>query len=346
MEGGRPQGDIQRLTTQEIPSMAESVADPGLAPAASGPVLALVNPVSGGGRGAGVWLRVGPSLREVFPRLDLEVTEGSGLAETLAARWARREPDGLLLVVGGDGTVHEAVNGLLAGGSAGVVLAVVPAGTGNDFARSTGVPLDPAAAAERHVRQVRAGIAVRRMDVGRLTFRDRGGAARTRHFLNSVSVGVSPRANRIAQAMRGVVPGRLRYPLGGVAAVLSGGAVRYRVTQGGEVRFEGEALNLTIANGPTFGGGLRISPGSSLTDGVLEQVIIGRLGVARALTALGRLYGGTHVGMRGVSVTPVREALTIEVATGAMLAEADGQEFELDGPLTVEPVPGGLTLLA
>ena len=327
--------------------MGESAADPGPAPAASVPVLALVNPVAGGGRGAGVWLRVEPSLREAFPRLDLEVTEGPGLAETLAARWVRREPEGLLLVVGGDGTVHEAVNGLL--GEAGIAgpLGVVPSGTGNDFARSTGIPLDPGAAAERLARWLSGAPAppARRVDLGRLSFRDRGGAARSRLFLNSVSVGVSPRANRIARAMRGVVPGRLRYPLGGVAAVLSGGAGRYRVTSGGAVRFEGEALNLTIANGPTFGGGLRISPGSSLTDGVLEQVIIGRLGVARAMLALGRLYGGTHAGMRGVSVTPVREALTIESGTGALLAEADGQEFEIDGPLTVEPVPGALPIL-
>ena len=328
--------------------MREPAADPDPGRAASAPALALVNPVAGGGRGAGVWLRLGPSLQEAFPGLDLEVTEGPGLAETLAARWARREPDGLLLVVGGDGTVHEAVNGLLGDGAAAGPLGIVPSGTGNDFARSAGVPLDPAAAVERLARWLRSGPAraVRRIDLGRLTFRNRSGAATTRLFLNSVSVGVSPRANRIAQAMRGVVPGRLRYPLGGVTAVLSGGAGRYRVTSGGAVRFEGEALNLTIANGPTFGGGLRISPASSLTDGVLEQVIIGRLGAARALLALGRLYGGTHVGMRGVSVTPVREALTIESAAGAMLAEADGQEFEIEGPLTVEPVPGALSLLA
>ena len=316
--------------------------------AGSSAVLAIVNPVARGGRGAEVWRRAEPALRAGFPGLEFAETTAPAHAETLAAEWARRRPDGIVLVVGGDGTVHEAVNGLLGDGAATGPLGVVPSGTGNDFARSTGVPLDPAAAVERLARWLRSGPAraVRRIDVGRLTFRDWSGAARTRLFLNSVSVGVSPTANRIAQGLRGVVPGPLRYPLGGVAAVLSGGAELYRVTSGGAVRFEGEALNLTIANGPTFGGGLRISPGSSLTDGVLEQVIIGRLGAARALLALGRLYGGTHVTMPGVSVTPVREALTIESVGGAMLAEADGQEFEIEGPLTVEPVPAALSLLA
>ncbi len=308
--------------------------------------LAVVNPAARGGRGLGVWRRVEPAVRAAFPALELVETEAPGHAETLAAAWGRGHPDGILLVVGGDGTLHEAVNGLLGGGCTGASLAVVPAGTGNDFARSTGVPLDPAAAVERHARQVRSGIPVRRVDVGRLTFRGRGGAAETRFFLNSVSLGVGPRANRLAQAMRRVVPGRLRYPLGGAIAVLSGGTRRYRVTSGSALRFEGDALNLTIANGPTFGGGLRISPGSSLSDGILEQVIIGRLGAVRALAALSRLYGGTHVGMRGVTVAPVGEALTIESDGGATLVEADGQEFEIEGPLTVGPVPGALGLLA
>jgi diacylglycerol kinase (ATP) len=312
---------------------------------AAAAALAVVNPVARGGRGLGVWHRVESALRAAFPALELAETAAPGHAESLAAAWAQGHPEGILLVVGGDGTVHEAVNGLLGAGCAGTALAVVPAGTGNDFARSTGVPLDPAAAAERHARHARAGIPVRRVDVGRLAFRDRDGAAQARFFLNSVSLGVSPRANRLAQAMRRVVPGRLRYPLGGVAAVLSGATRRYRVTTGSALRFEGDALNLTIANGPTFGGGLRISPSSSLTDGILEQVIIGRLGAVRALAALSRLYGGTHVGMRGVTVAPVGEALTIECDHRVLLAEADGQEFEIEGALTVEPVPGALRLL-
>src|ERR1043166_9603227 len=102
---------------------------------------------------------------------------------------------------------------------------------------------------------------------------------------------------------------------------------------------------LTIANCACFGGGLRISSASSPDDGVLEQVVIGRLGLVRALLALGRLSAGTHVGMRGVSVTPVREALLIENGVGRMLVEADGQEFMAAGALTVEILPGALELL-
>ncbi|HEV8355539.1 MAG TPA: diacylglycerol kinase family protein [Gemmatimonadales bacterium] len=330
---------------------------PGAGSAPPLPSLAIVNPVAGEGRGAAVWRLVEPAVRALFPELAVETTVALGHAEALGTAWARFNPGGVLLVLGGDGTVHEVVNGLAREG-AGVTLGVLPAGTGNDFARNTGIPLEPVAAVVRLAFALRrapgggparheegTGAPVRRVDLGRVQFMEWGGESRTRVFLNSVSVGVGPRANRLAGRMRRFVPGRLRYAAGGVAALFSGSPERYRVTAGEQVRFAGEALNLTIANCACFGGGLRISPASSPDDGVLEQVVIGRLGLIRALLALGRLYAGTHVGMRGVSVTPVREALRIENGGGRMLVEADGQEFIAAGALTVEILPGALDLL-
>jgi diacylglycerol kinase (ATP) len=345
-----PHPVFEHTSTMDGAERAEGTAGPRR-------TLVIVNPVAGHRRGAAVWRHAEPALRAAAPDLELQTTTMPGHAEALAAEWEQAHPHGLLLVVGGDGTVHEVVNGLLRDGSTTTLLGLVPAGTGDDFARCTGTPLDPKAAVERlsgflqcstraTTREETATATTFRVDLGRLRFREPGGTARSRVFLNSVSLGLAPRGNRLARAMGRVVPGRLRYPMGGMAALLAGTPERYRVTEQGVVRFEGEALNLTIANGPTFGGGLRISPASSLTDGVLEQVIIGRLSLVRALTALARLYGGTHVAMRGVSVDPVRGALTIENEAAVLLVEADGQELEAAGGLTVEPMPGALTLLA
>jgi diacylglycerol kinase family enzyme len=163
-------------------------------------------------------------------------------------------------------------------------------------------------------------------------------------FLNSVSVGISPRANRVAHTLRRVLPGRLCYALGGVAALFGEGWRQYRVSNGDAVIWDGEALNLTVANCASFGGGMRISPGSRPTDGILELVVIGRMGRIRALLALSRLYAGTHVTMRGVSVTPVRDATRIRSGEGRLLIEADGHEFVSEGELLVEPLPAALTL--
>ncbi len=300
------------------------------------PPLVLVNPVAAGGRAPALWRRLEPRIRKLWPGLTLRETTAPGDAE----RVAREVPAELLLVFGGDGTLHEAVNGLLDGGSA-RPLAVIPAGTGNDFARNTGLPLDPEAVVDRLARAV-----PRRVDLGRVRFRE-SGVVRTRLFLNSASTGVSARANRFAWRMRKLLPGRIRYPVAGAVALLAEGRGLFRVDLGSERIFEGEALNLTVANCASFGGGLRISPASSPEDGVLDLVVIGKLGSLRALLALSRLRSGGHVGMSGVSTRPAPGGVRIVRDDGkGMLLEADGHDFVADGEVTVDVLPAGLTLLA
>lgn len=303
------------------------------------PALAIVNPVAARGSGAALWRRLEPAARALLPGLTVRLTEGPGNAEEIAREWALRPRAGPLLVAGGDGTAHEAVNGLLGLGVT-PPLAIIPAGTGNDFARNTGIPLN----AEEALARIGGG-ALRRVDVVRLEFREPGGASRTVFALNSVSVGVGPRANLIAHRIRGAIPGHLCYPLAGVAALISNRMGRYTVTADGRAIHQGAALNITVANCATFGGGMRISPGSRPDDGVLEQVVIGRLGLFRALLALSRLYGGTHVGMRGVTVTPLTGSVRIARSDGPLLIEADGQSFTAVGELAVEVLPDGLGLL-
>ncbi len=302
------------------------------------PALAIVNPVANSGRSAALWRRLESAVQSRFPDLTIQSTRGPGHGEVLAREWAGRRPGGMVLVIGGDGTVHEVVNGLVAA-TLEPRLAVIASGTGNDFARNAAIPLDPDTAIAHLGEET-----TRRVDLGRIRFRRAGGAEETRVFLNSVSVGVSPRANQIAHTLRRVLPGRLCYALGGIAALFSEGQRRFRVSSGNAVIWDGEALNLTVANCASFGGGMRISPGSRPTDGILEQVVIGRMGRIRALLALSRLYAGTHLTMRGVSVTPVRVAVRIRSGEGPLLIEADGHEFVSDGELLVEPLPGALTL--
>ena len=302
------------------------------------PTLAIVNPVANRGGSAALWRRLQSAVQRRLPDLTIQSTLGPGHGEALAGEWARGRPFGMVLVIGGDGSIHEVVNGLVAATRA-PRLAVIPSGTGNDFARNTGIPLDPDAAVARL-----GEAAARAVDLGRIRFRRVDGAEESRVFINSVSVGVVPRANRIAHHLRRVLPGRLCYALGGIAALFGHGRRRFRISSGDTMAWDGEALNLTYANCASFGGGMRISPGSMPDDGILEQVIIGEMGRTRALLALSRLYAGTHVAMRGVGVTPVAETTRIRSGAGPLLIEADGQEFISNGELIVEPLPGALTL--
>jgi len=303
------------------------------------PALVVVNPVAAGGRAGRVWNRLEPGLRAAIPDLSVRRTAAPGDAEQFALQWGRQCPGGTLLAAGGDGTVHEAVNGWWQSGATGS-FGVIPAGSGNDFARNAGLPLDPEAAARRL-----PSATLRPSDLGRLTYQDRSGSPRRRVFLNSVSLGVSVRANRLARHFPAIGPGRLRYALGALGALLSAERTRYLLRDETGVLFEGAALNLTVANGASFGGGMPISPGSSPRDGILDLVVLRPMRGLRALLALSRLQRGTHVTLPEARVTPLRGPLRIQVDRASWRAESDGQELEGSGDLTLEVLPGGLALL-
>ena len=280
-----------------------------------------------------MWQQVEPLLHSRFSNLETRHTTARGDAEGFAAEFARSHPAGSLVVVGGDGSIHETVNGLLDAEHQGS-LSIVPAGTGNDIARNLGVSGDPLRAAGFDPARIR------QVDVGRVSFgRDQ---ADHRWFLNSLSVGTSARANRIAHSLGRAIRSPAKYPVAGVLALLSSGAHRYEILVDGQRQFQGNAINLTVANGECFGGGLRISPGSSQDDGALDLVIIGDLARARALRALRALRDGTHVTMRDVQVLSAIAA-PIEIhAPGRMPFETDGENLVSHDRVIVNLVPGRL----
>jgi diacylglycerol kinase (ATP) len=303
------------------------------------PALVVVNPAAAGGRAGRAWKRLEPLVRASLPALAVRRTGGPGEAEQLAREWGLENPAGTLIAAGGDGTVHETVNGLCAGEWTGR-LGVIPMGSGNDFARNAAIPLDPVQAAR--------GLAAdssRRCDVGRLTFQNPGGSAQSRVFVNSVSLGVSVRANRLAHAISSVGAGPRRYRLGALLALLWREDARYRLTGASGLLFDGPALNLTVANGAAFGGGLRISPDSSPLDGRLELVLLEPMGRLRAILALSRLQQGRHVDLAEVRVVALPGSIGIALEHDAWCAEADGEQLEGRGVLTVDLLPGRLALL-
>ena len=300
--------------------------------------LVLLNPTAGRGRAGKLWSELSPRLKDRWPALRLHATTGPGDAERRVTEWAGQDGAGPIVVLGGDGTIHEAVNGMPAVGPP--PLAVIPAGTGNDVARNTGVPLDPWAAAELIGRT-----GPRLLDLGSLEFREPGGTLRRIGFVNSASMGVSPAANRHARTLRRILPGRLCYSVGGVVALLTAPRRRFEVGTGEPGDYEGRALNITFANGRGFGGGMRIAPGASPWDGRLDRVIIEEMGLFRSLLALTRLRSGGHVGMAEVAITRIAGVTRVGSPGPALQLEADGHDYRAEGPITVSIRPGALQLL-
>ncbi len=301
--------------------------------------LCIVNPVAGRRRGSAIWQRVRSLLEARFPCLEARLTTAPGDAERYARDWSTSHPDPTILVVGGDGSIHEVMNGILAAGAA-TRLGIVPAGTGNDISRNLDLPLDPA----RAVAAFRPE-APRPVDLGHGDGHAREGAGWSRWFINSISLGVSARANRIAPAVGRMLPGRSRYPVAGVLALAGAGMAGYEIRIGEEILYRDRAINVTFANGAGFGGGLLIAPGSKPDDGAGDLVVIGPMSRLQALGALARLRSGRHLAMRQVyRVSGLTGPVEIRADPGAPV-EADGENLPATRSLTVEIIPGRLRVL-
>jgi YegS/Rv2252/BmrU family lipid kinase len=281
-----------------------------------GPMVIIANPRSGGGK-VGRHL---PEIERILTAAQLSYrivrTTHPGHA-TEVARDALARGERYLVAAGGDGTVHEVVNGMLRDGqpvAADAVLGVVAAGSGCDLVRSFGLPGGTAAAARRL-----AGDQVRPIDVGRVTF-TAGSAQVTRYFPNIAEAGlggaVVARTARLPAFL-----GAARY-LAGFWLTLPGfRPAAVRLDADGQA-YQWRAHNVVVANGRFFGGGMQISPKSEPDDGALDVlVMVGPK--SDAFTALPRIYRGAHLPHRNIA--ELRASRLAVQADPPFRIEADGE---------------------
>jgi YegS/Rv2252/BmrU family lipid kinase len=283
----------------------------------------VVNPAAGRGRARRVWERVRPHL-DRFGRWSGAVTEYPGHARELA-RAAAADGYARVVALGGDGTVSEVVDGLAWSGSA---LGVIPAGSGNDFGRSAGVPRDAVAAA----RLALTG-PVRSIDLGEI----RSGG-RSRHFVNVAGFGFDAEVARTANALPKRFGGTLTYVLAVLRALRRCRPVAVRLELDGRP-LERELLLAAVANGPACGGGMLIAPNARNDDGLFDVCLAGDLSRAELVRLLPKMYSGGHAGHPKVEFHRCRE---LRAQAGAPVGcQADG-ELTGDLPATFVLHPGGI----
>lgn len=250
----------------------------------------LVNPAAGRGTGAA---RLGLVRRLAAEHgAELQVSESG---EDLVARARRAASDGVerLVVVGGDGTMHQAVQGL-AGSSC--ALGLVPLGSGNDFATVLGAPDDLSAAVETALDRP-----VRSIDLGRVT-----GPAGSRWFDMYCGVGFDSEVTRRANRVR-LVRGPAIYPWAVIKTLFGFRAPAFRIEHDTGV-IEERGMFVTVANGPTYGGGMRIAPDARLDDGILDLVFVRKVSKAKLLRVFPKVYSGEHVHLPEVEILRTRRA--------------------------------------
>jgi diacylglycerol kinase (ATP) len=293
-------------------------------------IAVLANPYAGKGRHRGLLSKVLDRLGGSGRTVRLLSAASAEDAEKACHR-AVAEGIGALVAVGGDGTLHRAVQAV-AGTSIG--FGIVPAGTGNDFAAGAGVPSDPLAAAEAIAEAVRVGRATD-LDLARVTTAQ----GDVRWFGAVLAAGFDAIVNERANRMRWP-RGPRRYDL---AILLELARLRPRtyslVLDGVDRSLSG--VLVAIGNCPSYGGGMLICPDADPADGLLDVVVAGPLGRGAVARLKPRLRRGTHVTDPAVSSYRARE---IKITSAGIFAYADGERVAaLD--LLVTCVPRALRLL-
>jgi len=309
-------------------------------------MLAIINPASANGATARRWPALDALLRQRHTGpLEIRFTERPGHAVELAASAADRAA---VLCVGGDGTLNEIVNGLMridAGRRP--PLAMIPSGTGSDFARALGIPQDPAAAV--------AALATSRptpIDVGELACMD-GRELRTRFFVNVAGLGFDADvAEEIARAGERGRKGRAVYFLSVFKTLGRMRSRPMRITlmssSPGEPprTMDCRASLIAVCNGRFFGGGMHIAPHADPSDGAFDVVLLDSMGRLEFLANFLRVYRGTHLTHPKVRTARASELRIEQIGRDGrpMRLQAEGESFG-EAPVSIRMAPAALQLL-
>jgi diacylglycerol kinase (ATP) len=287
----------------------------------------ICNPSSGGGSCEP------DAVREALADFDIEWvnTQGGGDALEAAEEWS----SGLLIVVGGDGTVNEVINGLgRAGFPTEVTLAVLPMGTGNDLAATLAIPNDLEEAQEA-IRENR----VRTFDVVRV----RSEGVGERFFINVSTGGFGAEASSLADGEMKKRWGKLAYFRASLEKARDFDVREVRVTLDGEERML-RAVNVAVGNCRYAGGGWLAAPKANPEDGLLDLVVIEDVGLKEALAlAPTTLARSDYLGKEGVFSARARK-IRIETQPGGLEFTADG-ELIGDEPAEFEVIPHTLKVV-
>lgn len=301
----------------------------------------IANPAAASGRGARITDRVRRSLESRGLPYSLHRTRWPGDAADWAAALPCDAAPGPILVVGGDGTLHEVANGLLRRpeGAPTHPIAVLPVGTGNDFHRM----LRTSGAFDETLDLLQGGV-IRNFDVGRVRW-----GARERHFVNLLGVGIDVAVLETRGRFRRL-PGLLQYMAALIVALARfrpvPTVIDYQAADGGMHRLDSGTLLSAVTVGPSVGGGFRLAPQARPDDGLLDLFQVERLSIFQIARVLPQVVRGTQ-----------REGSRVHLRTltCATIRRSDHHPlaFELDGEvmsdrpaeLQIDLVPAALGFL-
>lgn len=301
-----------------------------------GGTFVLVNPKSRSGATGRRLGELEALLRKHVGAYELACTERAGDGARLA-RLASERGVTRIVIAGGDGTASEALNGLLQTGRDDVEIALLPLGTGRDFARG----LDLGTNLETCVARLSSGRR-RKVDAGRVRFRGPDGRDETRCFLNNATMGLSAESGRwLAERDRAGKRGPLSYVLAGLVGMFRHRMSKVTLRVDDRVVHHGPLALATASNGRYFAGGMRIAPEASIDDGLFDVVVVEGMSIPALLTRFPGIFLGRHID--GQRIHLHRGAVVQAECAEEVWIEADGEPVGTL-PATFEILPGAVNL--
>jgi len=290
-----------------------------------------LNPAAGRGRAGRRQIRIVELLEN--GNLPVELYKSSAVGD-LEEQVRSQVDNGVsrIVVAGGDGSVHEAVNGIMRSRN-GAALGVIPTGTGNDFAKACDIPLNWEHATRLLADRLAAGQFARTIDIGTMN---------ERFFANGAGIGLDAEVTRIARSYRLPI-GDLVYLLAIFRAMVDGIVTPHLKIASEGLSWDGPATLASISNGPWIGGMFHIAPMARNDDGKFELIIAGPVSRRRILSLLPMLMSGTHMkeaeirhqGVTGLSV----------VSSEPLASHLDGEVQPPQRHFDFDILPGALHLL-
>ncbi|SDH48800.1 diacylglycerol/lipid kinase family protein [Alteribacillus bidgolensis] len=278
----------------------------------------IINKTSGNGKGHRVWKRVEKILEQEDLPFVARFTEGPQHAQEIVKDLSRKNLK-TIIVVGGDGTIHEVANELA---YKNISLGIIPAGSGNDFARCIGVPMNPLKALERIIANEKKQVDLLHLGHqycltvtgigldGQIAKNVNDGAYKK--FFNQLRLGGLSYVVSLLETLRDYKPTNVQITIDGVDMTFS------------------NVWLVAVANAPNYGGGITICPDASYNDGFLNLCIVHGIKKWELLRLFPKAYRGKHTTEKNVTFLQGKE---VQVSSGnSIMVHSDGEQ------MTVSPI--------
>lgn len=285
----------------------------------------IANPAAGRGRSPEAVLRTVEALKKKGAAFDLELTKGPREAANMA-RKALEEFD-VIVAIGGDGTINEIIPGMLFSGKP---LGIIPAGSGNDFIKSVGIPNNIDKAVDMLLRG-NTGL----IDVGKIN---------GTYFANGVGIGFDAAVNRASYTINHSKRGLFLYFCALLKTLGKYDAVPLTITMNGD-SFDQSAFLLTVGNGTTVGGGFKLTPHAKIDDALLDVTLVKPLRIPVLLWHLPKVFRGTIERAKKYAALLRTAKLKVEAA-GPVPVHVDGEIYgNGETRFEIEVVPKALRVI-